>query len=527
MKIAKEIFLKFVSWFQDTRFRIYDLVFLFPYAGIIGFGIWHHEPWSDEALPWMIARDSTALEFIKIIFENWDRHPGLFHTILIPFAKLGLPFWSQAVLNFLLSLTSATLFLVRAPFSRMFRILFLLSFYMLYEYSVITRPYMLVITLLFIIATVYSQRSKYPFLYAILVGLLFHSDYMGFGLAAGLTAAFFLEQWPLFPKNPRVVIAFGFMAFNAALIFWMGHSLPPGHGEYGLAMPFRFLNIIKPLANAFFPFCDMGRYQFFTFSWAILSGCITLILVGVILIRKPISAIIFGASLGFLFLVFAFFQGGNYRNHGFILMTVIFCLWITRTSQDVFSEPRSKWQKFQQQAARGVLWLPGICILLGFQNLVYAYQLEYFLPFAGNQRMAAVIKKLDSDYGLFKNGYIIVAPHKNSVGLQPYLPGVKFWNPCAGGYVNYYTSSHAMKVCNELPEIEALKITRYYFPDLRRVLLLFRNPLPIFEDEHYVYRQVFSVPQVFGYWYETFFLYRAFPKPSVEGKVGFGEKKST
>jgi hypothetical protein len=74
-----------------------------------------------------------------------------------------------------------------------------------------------------------------------------------------------------------------------------------------------------------------------------------------------------------------------------------------------------------------------------------------------------------------------------------------------------------MRICNELPEAEALAITRNYFGDLSRCLFLFRNPLPFAEDVDYEYPQVFAVKSVFGHWQESFYLYRALPKKSPAG----------
>ena len=187
MPDLRRIFEKIVAWFLEVPFRASDLFVLAVYGAIVGFGIWHHEPWSDEAFPWMIARDTDLRGFLDIILHNWDRHPGLFYCILLPFAKLGFPYYTQAVLNILFALTAALLFLAMAPFARIFKYLFLFSFFMIYEYSVIVRPYMLAVMLIFAIAAFYSQRTTRPILYAVLVSMLFHTDFICFGLWAGLS----------------------------------------------------------------------------------------------------------------------------------------------------------------------------------------------------------------------------------------------------------------------------------------------------------------------------------------------------
>jgi len=60
---------------------------LAAYGAIVGFGVWHHEAWSDEAYPWMIARDADWRSFLEIILTNRDRHPGLFYIALLPLAR--------------------------------------------------------------------------------------------------------------------------------------------------------------------------------------------------------------------------------------------------------------------------------------------------------------------------------------------------------------------------------------------------------------------------------------------------------
>ena len=69
---------------------------------------------------------------------------------------------------------------------------------------------------------------------------------------------------------------------------------------------------------------------------------------------------------------------------------------------------------------------------------------------------------------------------------------------------------------------DAVQKTRAHFGDLSKVLLLFEKPLPIQEDEAYKYQKVYAAGVgVFGYMYETFYLYHPLPKTfgSVEPKI--------
>jgi hypothetical protein len=497
-----------VAWVFEEKFRFSDLLVLAIYSSIIGFGIWYHEPWSDEALPWIIVRDTDWRGFLEMIWNNWDRHPGLFHALLLPLVKLGLPYFTQSILNALLALLAAFLFLAKAPFPRIFRYLFLFSYYMLYEYSVIVRPYMLTVTLIFMLAAFYPKRGSQPVTYALLIALLFHADYMSFGLGVGLTLAYLFEYRNAFQTKSRIAVAFAVMLVSGVLAGWMAHTLPVTHGQYGDKLAFSFLNGLKPLAFAFFPFADLGRHAAFTFPAAVLAGGLVLVATFMFLARKPLAAFILGVSLLYLFTIFTCLHGGDYRNHGFILISVLFALWIARDPADNPGEKKIS----RPWLAQAALMITGLCIFLGLQNLSFVYALEYHLPFSGARDMARAIAKLEKEHQVFEQGFVIVSPHKNSVGLMPYLPGVRFWNPCTGDYAEYFRLTRETARCNDLPERIALQLAKQHFKDLSRVLFLFRSPLPALTDSEYEYQEIYRVTPAFGHWQETFFLYRALPR---------------
>ncbi len=47
-----------------------------------------HEPWFDEALAWLIARDSSLYE-ILFVAPRYEGHPSLCHLVLAPCARAG------------------------------------------------------------------------------------------------------------------------------------------------------------------------------------------------------------------------------------------------------------------------------------------------------------------------------------------------------------------------------------------------------------------------------------------------------
>src|SRR5213078_1498857 len=49
-----------------------------------------HEPWRDEADCWLLARDADAVTFFHRM--GLVGTPGLWHLVLVPFARIGLPY---------------------------------------------------------------------------------------------------------------------------------------------------------------------------------------------------------------------------------------------------------------------------------------------------------------------------------------------------------------------------------------------------------------------------------------------------
>ena len=81
-----------------------------------------HEPWFDEALAWLIARDSSIYQ---LLFEtpHYEGHPALWHLVLMPFAKAGAPYgFTFSLVNFLFAGFAVCLLVFKAPFKRIFRI---------------------------------------------------------------------------------------------------------------------------------------------------------------------------------------------------------------------------------------------------------------------------------------------------------------------------------------------------------------------------------------------------------------------
>src|SRR4030042_2768558 len=137
----------------------------------------------------------------------YDGTPALWYMFLVPFAKIGLPYISEFILHLIIAVAAVTVFILYAPFSRITKLLFIFSYYMAYEYSIIARSYGLSILLLFLIAALYSQRFEFPLWYAFLIFLLFNTNVHSFFIASSLTLLFVWEFYRNSVQRSRLTIA--------------------------------------------------------------------------------------------------------------------------------------------------------------------------------------------------------------------------------------------------------------------------------------------------------------------------------
>lgn len=171
--------------------------------------LWNHEPWRDEANVWLMARDLSPLQLLKEI--KYQGHPCLWYFLVMPFAKLGLPFRTIGVLSTLVMTVTAWLYLRKSPQGLPVRILVLFSPVFTYFYPTIARNYCLVALLLILLAVNYPERNVHPMRYGLLLGLLVQSDTIGIAPAGMMTCVWLGENFYKWLKKKELYHLIGCM----------------------------------------------------------------------------------------------------------------------------------------------------------------------------------------------------------------------------------------------------------------------------------------------------------------------------
>lgn len=153
-----------------------------------------HEPWFDEALAWLIARDSSIYE-ILFVTPHYEGHPSLWHLILVPFAKLGAPYeLSLSIVSLLFSGLAMGLFIYKAPFKRIIRITIPFTYYLFYQYGVISRPYCMMMLAFVLMAISFKQRNEKPGRFVLSLWFLCISSAYGIVISGGICIAWLIEM---------------------------------------------------------------------------------------------------------------------------------------------------------------------------------------------------------------------------------------------------------------------------------------------------------------------------------------------
>lgn len=163
------------------------------YALLTIIGLHAHELFLDEAHHFLIGRDSTSL---TDLFNNarYDGHPRLWHMLifLITHTLTTSPIALQ-VLQGLISISVAFVFLRYAPFSLPVKVGVLFGYYLLFEYNILSRNYALGLLFLFIACSLINGPRRPLIALGILI-LLMCNTHLFFTFASiGLYGYLFWE----------------------------------------------------------------------------------------------------------------------------------------------------------------------------------------------------------------------------------------------------------------------------------------------------------------------------------------------
>lgn len=169
-----------------------NLVVMLCYSIITFIILLFHESWRDEAQAWLIARDLNIIDIFRQM--KYEGHPVIWYLILIPFAKLGLPYIFVKIVSWLICNIAVWLILKKAPFNLILKILFIFSMPMIYLYPSISRSYCLIPLAITIVAIYFGQRHEKPIQYILSILFLANTHVIMYGMVGILLLLFYIEE---------------------------------------------------------------------------------------------------------------------------------------------------------------------------------------------------------------------------------------------------------------------------------------------------------------------------------------------
>jgi hypothetical protein len=212
-----------------------------------------HVMWRDELEVFMLAQGHASL-FDLFRALDYTGHPGLWPTLVWLIAKAASdPFWMQVAHTVLAVAVSAIVYRW-APFSKPEKILLLASYFLFFEYFVISRSYVLLVLIGFAFVAIRQHRPDWTLAPWLLLGLLANVHLLGAIWSIALGAILAIEQ---VRRGPRLLA--GGAVYLAMLALAVGTMAPaPDFGPWGRDFAFDLSRVGSRLAYGVGPFVPLN-----------------------------------------------------------------------------------------------------------------------------------------------------------------------------------------------------------------------------------------------------------------------------
>lgn len=432
----------------------------------------HHEPWRDEADPWLLIRDGGVMTMLAR--TGYVGMPALWYLALAPLVKVGLPYIAMTLLNLAFAWAAVLLFLIAAPFPRFVRALFVFSYFAAYEYAVIARPYALAMLLLFCALATWRERATRPMRFALCVALLANATPHTLILAAMLGAAFLYERRLHARAAIAVMLVGGMLAFVQVA---PPADAPEGHVLRGASAS----RAAAAIGSAFSPRFAGGA--------ASVIGLLVIACAAFAIGKRVAPQLFLWGSLALLSILYAFVWMGGVRHGGPVLLVVVGALWMARLEAPL-------------RAERAVLLLLALSLAIGCASALRMSLDDLREPYSGAKEMAAYLTRT----GLARHE---IAAHRppHGAAVLPYLEGKQFYYAGMQQYGSYMLWNARYNRAYGMYDHQAAELAKQHF-GARPFLLLLTRPLG---RRGAGYRLLYTTAMPFGHFDEQYFLYESVP----------------
>lgn len=371
------------NWWRAADFCVLGL-----WIAVTSFTLSYHEKWADEAQAWLIARD---LSLPRIFFYElrYEGSPGLWHLILwIAQHVFHAPYAALGPIGLAFATAGVAFLIFFAPFPRPLRWLLAFSYFMVYQYAVIARPYTL-LPLFCFLAAYFFRDLQHPERMTIVLVLLANLTLHGTIIAGCLGLVYLLDAiraWPTFdePLRRRYWICVGVMALTFLFIvatlwptkdvavFAPKSELPPTSGP----QPTPIQKTFAILSGAFFDH-PLPSFIFLVVAggWFFLRKRLTVLALSVI----PLIALYAGIH-------------GTSHHHGTVFIATVMAFWIAWPT----SNEQAQFTAFDRRATQSMSALLACLELFNIWDAAVVIRNEYRYPYSGAQDVVRFLNSVDA-----------------------------------------------------------------------------------------------------------------------------------
>lgn len=211
----------------EFRFGIFEGAILAVYVGLLGWTLAHHVPHVDQAQAWLLARE-LSLPALFGEFLRYEGTPGLWHLVLWILCRLHVSYLAMPWVVAVIPVAGIWVFLRYSPFPAILRLVLPFSFYLMYQYAVVARSYLILPLLVFLAAWLFAKPARNLAWIVIVLMLMGNLSAHGFCISAGFAAMLAVRLWRLRREEaqllaPRrvaiaaacLIAAWGFAAWTA------------------------------------------------------------------------------------------------------------------------------------------------------------------------------------------------------------------------------------------------------------------------------------------------------------------------
>jgi hypothetical protein len=382
--------------------RILDSGVLLTLGGLVLYTVSKHEPWADEAQAWLVARD---FGWLRMIFSElrYEGHPPLWFVILWPAIHLfHMPYAYLGYLGGTIAILGLAFLIFLAPFPRPLRYLIASSFFFVYQYAVIARPYVLMPLLGFGAAYFYRKGLSRILTCAICVALLLQVSSYAAVIAIAFAAVYTLQLtsgWSQIPKQDRnravaagALVALSLVMLVVVLLPRSDSSLVAEATRKTFEQHLQL--VLEGLVGAFADSALLAVPLIIAAIWA----------------HERRGLLLMSLGVGGAAFVYGFLRG--YGHHqGLITIAFVVCLWAAwPSSEQLDSLPRDSLRIHQA-------FLVALLVLFGW-HCTWSYTAirnDWAGPYSGARDAAMFLKSVHADK-VGCRGYSFWA-----VGVQPYF----------------------------------------------------------------------------------------------------------